>query len=66
MKFVLSALKAFYGAAVAGLGSLGTVLVGDTSIGQVTSGQWVAIALSTLIAFGAVYGVTNSPKGGVN
>lgn len=59
MKFVSSALKAFYAAAAAALAGLGTVLVGNASFSDVTAGQWVTIAASALLAFGAVYGVTN-------
>jgi hypothetical protein len=56
------ALKAFVAAIIAGLSSLGTVLVGtNVGLGDVTSAQWVTIALATVVAFGGVYGVKNSP-----
>lgn len=49
--------KAIVAAAVAGLGSLGTAL-GD----NVVSGQeWVTITSVTLVALGAVWGITNKP-----
>jgi len=51
--------KAVLGAVISALTSLGTVLVGDTSFGAVTAGQWVAVVLSGLIAYGAVFGITN-------
>jgi hypothetical protein len=52
--------KAIYAAAVAGLSGLSAVLVGGDSLGQVTSGQWVSIALAALVAGGGVYGITNA------
>ncbi len=59
MNFVSTALKAVYAGVAAGLSGLGTVLVGNTTISDVTAGQWVSIAVFALGAFGAVYGVTN-------
>ena len=47
--------KAILAAAIAGVGALGAVLVDNKAIGDVTDGQWVAIALATLIALGGVY-----------
>lgn len=50
------------GAAVAGLGALQVALAD----GVVTSGEWVSVAVATLVAlgavFGSVYAVTNQPK----
>ena len=54
-------LKAIYAAAAAALSGLAAALVGAGSFGQVSDAQWVTIAVATLGAFGAVYGVTNSP-----
>lgn len=59
MNYILYAAKAIYAGLVAGLGALGTVLVGDSDFGDVTSGQWVTIALSALIAGGGVFGISN-------
>lgn len=53
--------KALYATAVAGLGSLAAVLVGDVSFGDVTDGQWVTVALTSLVAGGGVYGISNGP-----
>jgi hypothetical protein len=61
MKYLAPALKALYATAVAGLGSLAAVLVGDLSLGAVTAGQWVTIALAALVAGGGVYGISNRP-----
>ena len=52
--------KALIGAIVAGLGALAAVLVGDVGIDDVSAGQWVTIALATVTALGAVYGVPNA------
>jgi hypothetical protein len=59
MKFVGTALKAFYAAAIAALSGLVTVLVGNTGLGDLTTGQDITIALAALVAFGGVYGLTN-------
>lgn len=61
MRFVAECAKAFMGAAVAGLGSLAAVLVGDAGFGDVTDGQWVTVALAALVAFAAVWGIPNRP-----
>lgn len=52
--------KAIYAAAVAGLGSLAAVLVGDVGIDDLTAGQWVTVALAALIAGGGVFGIKNA------
>lgn len=51
--------KAVLAAVIAGLGALGASLVDDKSLGDVTSGQWVAVALAFFVALAAVYGVPN-------
>jgi hypothetical protein len=51
------ALKALYAGAVSLLGMLSTILVGDTTLGQVTQGQWVSVILFALVAGGGVYGL---------
>jgi len=58
--FMKNAAKAILAAAIAALGSLATVLVGDTGFGDLTAGQWVTIALAVAVAFGGVYGVRNA------
>ena len=63
MKFVAQALKAFVAAATAFLGGLATVLIDNKSVGDLTDGQWVTLALATLIAFAGVYGISNVTKG---
>jgi hypothetical protein len=54
--------KAIYAGAIAGLGSLAAVLVGDVGFDAVTAGQWVTIVLAALVSAGGVYGISNAPK----
>lgn len=61
MKFFAQAAKAVYAAVAALLTGLAAVLVGNQSLSDVTTAQWITLALATLGAFGAVYGVTNKP-----
>ena len=51
--------KAIYGGLVAGLGALSTVLVGNTTLDEVTQGQWVIIAVATLTVGGGVGVIRN-------
>lgn len=60
MKGFSKALKAWYAGAVAGLGALATVLVGDAGFEDVTDGQWVMIVLAALVSGGGVYGLKNA------
>ena len=60
MKKAAAAAKAIYATAVAALGSLVTVLVGDTGFGDLTDGQWVSVILGGLVAGGGVYGLKNA------
>jgi len=55
------AAKAVYATVIAGLGSLAAVLVGNVGLTDLTSGQWVTVALAALIAGGGVYGIRNAP-----
>lgn len=50
-------LKAAYSGAMALLGSLATVLGDNTTLGDLTAGQWVTIAAFTLGAIGGTYGL---------
>ena len=54
--------KALYAWAVAGLGSLAAVLVGDVGFTDVTAGQWVTVVLAALVSGGGVYGIRNAPS----
>ena len=57
------AAKALYAGAVTFLGAVGAILVGSDTIGfsDITSGQWITIALATLVALGGVLGLQNAP-----
>jgi hypothetical protein len=52
--------KALYATAVAALGALAAVLVGDVGIDDLTAGQWVTVALAGLVAGGGVFGIRNA------
>ena len=54
---------ALYAGAVAGLGSLATALVGGRSFTDVSDGQWVAIALTALLAGGGAH-IVHKANGG--
>lgn len=51
----MSYAKAAVGAAIAGLGALGTALTD----GHVTGVEWVAVAIATLTALAAVWRIPN-------
>lgn len=51
--------KAVVGALMSALSSLSVVLVGDAGFGDLSDGQWVAVALAALVSGAAVYGVRN-------
>ena len=57
------AAKAFYAGAVTFLGAVAAILVGSDQLGfgDITSGQWVTIALATIVALGGVFGLQNAP-----
>ena len=55
-------LKAIYATIISALGSLAVVLVGDAGLGDLSSGQWITVALAALIAGGGVYGISNAPS----
>ena len=55
------AAKAIYAGVVMFLGSVSAILIGDIGFGDITSGQWVAIALATVVAVGGVFGLQAAP-----
>jgi len=59
--YIAQAAKAFYAGLVSGLGALAAILVGSVGFTDVTAGQWVAVAVAALVAFGGVYGISNRP-----
>ena len=60
------ALKAAYSAAVAFLGMLTMVLVGSSTFGDITDGQWVAAILFALTAAGGTFGLAGWSGPNVN
>lgn len=60
MKTLAPLAKAIYSGLIAGLSALGGYLTNSTSIGQITAGQWVFVAIATLVSAGGVYGITNT------
>ena len=61
---MLTFAKAIYATIISVLGSLAVVLTGDQGLGDLTTAQWVTVALAALIAGGGVYGITNKPVTG--
>lgn len=59
MNLIAMTLRAIFAAAAALGTGLSAVLVNDASLGDLTDGQWVTIAVGALVAFGGVYGLTN-------
>lgn len=55
--------KAAYAGALAFLGSLAVVMVGDVGFGDVTDGQWVSSLVLGLASAGGVYGIPYKPAG---
>lgn len=53
------AAKAVLAGLLSGLSALGAYLVNNTSLSDVTAGQWVYVAIAALIALGGVYGISN-------
>lgn len=53
--------KALFAAAIAFLGAIVTVLVGDTGLGDLTDGQWATAILAALIAAGGVWNLPYRP-----
>lgn len=52
-------------AILAGLSALAVVVVGDATLSQVTTGQWIAVAIAVITAgssaYGLVYVTSNKP-----
>jgi len=56
---MLTFAKAIYATIISVLGSLAVVLTGDAGLGDLTTAQWVTVALAACIAGGGVYGISN-------
>ena len=61
MEYVLAMLKAIVAAVLVALGVLSAYLINDTSFGDITAGQWVAVVIAFLGALGAVWATPNVP-----
>ena len=59
MKLLAQAAKAVFAGLLAALTALGAYLINSTSLGDITAGQWVYVAIAGLVALGAVYGIPN-------
>lgn len=57
----MKAAKAIYATIIAALTALGGFLVNDTSLGDITAGQWLYVVLAAVIAGSGVYGISNAP-----
>ena len=62
MDWIQYVAKAIYAGAVAFLGAVAAILVGDVGFGDITAGQWVTIALATILALGGTFGLRNGEK----
>jgi len=63
MKKVAPYLKAVVAAIVTALSMLSGFLVNNTSFGDITSGQWVSVAIAFFVALGAVFATPNASSG---
>jgi len=52
--------KSLLAAVIAALSALSAYLVNDTSLGQITAGQWCQVALAFFAALAVVYAVPNT------
>lgn len=53
-------VSAIFAGLSAGLASLAVVLVGDMTLADLTQGQWLAVAIAVVSAFGGGFGLTYS------
>lgn len=51
-------VAAIFAGFAAGLAALGTALVGDQTLSELTDAQWVAVASAVLASFGGAFGLT--------
>ena len=60
MSYAMQCAKAIVGALIAALAILGGYLVNNTSFGDITAGQWVAVAIAFLAGLAAVWAIPNA------
>lgn len=53
--------KAIFAAITTLVSGLITALSNNAGLADVTTQQWLVVGLATIVAFGGVYGLTNSP-----
>ncbi len=53
--------KAIFAAVTTFVSGLITALSSNTGLADITTQQWLVVGLATIVAFGGVYGLTNSP-----
>jgi hypothetical protein len=51
--------KAIVGAIIAALSLLSGYLVNDTSLGDISSGQWIAVVIAFLVGLSVIWAVPN-------
>jgi hypothetical protein len=66
MTFIKSAIKAFFGAAIALVGSLALLVTGDETLANVTQAEWLVVTGEVLAVFSAVYFPTNKTASGAH
>lgn len=54
--------KAIVGSVLAALSMLSGFLINDTSLGDITAGQWVATLIALLVSGGAIFQTPNKPS----
>lgn len=61
MQTVKEIAKALIAALLAGLSALAAYLVNDTSLSDITAGQWVLVAIAFVGTLAVVWGIPNKP-----
>ena len=60
LKYIGKSARSIYAALITFVATTGAFLVNDTTLGDITDGQWFYIAGVSLTAFGGVWGFVNS------
>ena len=64
MEVIAPYAKSIIAAIIAGLSMLSGFLINDTSLGDITAGQWIAVVIAFLVGLAAVFAIPNSPASG--
>jgi hypothetical protein len=54
-----TAAKAIFASVTTFLTGIISDLSGDAGFGDISTQQWIVVALATIVAFGGVYGISN-------